>query len=366
MFGKKSKAVVAGLSLVMALAPAVPAFAADTTTAPEVEKVLELNQGSTVKATFEFDAEGTQLSYTDKNGKTVQTEKDVPTLTIANVTIDNTATGDGKLDKNGSMSASFDHAGYYAWYVTEKSNTYTGDGVMTYDPDTVYTVIATVQNTDDGLATPVYTIIKGRQETVSASKKEGTAKFTNQYTENTDDKDNAGSELVVKKETTGTQADKSKKFTFTVQFTEPKVNNTTKDTDTTNDWDVSKISTEAVGKVTDIKNEGNGKFTFTAANAEGVKFSNVMIGTTYTVTETEAGKDGYTTTTAYVAGSNEVAEGETAYVAEKAENKATVTNNKEGEVITGVIMNNAPFIVMIGVAAAGVAAYGAAKRKLEK
>ena len=44
----------------------------------------------------------------------------------------------------------------------------------------------------------------------------------------------------------------------------------------------------------------------------------------------------------------------------------TVVNKKENTVVTGVIMNNAPFIVMIGVAAAGVAAYGAAKRKLEK
>ena len=93
-----------------------------------------------------------------------------------------------------------------------------------------------------------------------------------------------------------------------------------------------------------------------AADAGAVTFDNVVVGTTYKVTETESGQAGYTTT------------GEVKNDTVLAETGAnvTVTNAKNDTVVTGLIVNNAPFIVMIGVAAAGVAAYGTAKRKLEK
>ena len=365
MFGKKKAgAIAAGLSLVMALSP-VAALADETpapttTTTPQVEKVLQLNNGSTVKATFEFEAKGTQLSYTDKDGKTVQTEKDVPTLTIDDVTIDNTPTGDGKLDKNGSMSASFGHAGYYAWYVTEKSNTYTGDGVMTYDPDTVYTVIATVSNPDttkgqSGLQV-VYTIKKGKVTSAdNLGAKEGTAKFTNKYTEKTNDKGN-NKPLTITKTVTGAQGDQTKDFNFTVEFSTPEgfVNNT--------DWKLGDITAKKGD--TDLTNE-NGKFTFTAKSADEVTFDNIMAGVTYTVTETEANTEGYTTSYEGAANGVATSTNENNLVGEKA-NNLTVRNDKQGSVVTGVIVNNAPFIVMIGAAAAGVVAYGSAKRKLEK
>ena len=47
-------------------------------------------------------------------------------------------------------------------------------------------------------------------------------------------------------------------------------------------------------------------------------------------------------------------------------NTGTMTNTHSDITPTGLVINNAPFIVMIGAAAAGVVAYGSAKRKLEK
>ena len=93
---------------------------------------------------------------------------------------------------------------------------------------------------------------------------------------------------------------------------------------------------------------------FKAADSKGVTFDGVLVGTTYTVDE-ETPSD-YSAT----------GEVEQAAVLSEDGAEVTVTNTKSATVVTGVIMNNAPFIVMIGAAAAGVVAYGSAKRKLEK
>lgn len=47
-------------------------------------------------------------------------------------------------------------------------------------------------------------------------------------------------------------------------------------------------------------------------------------------------------------------------------NTGTMTNTHNDVTPTGLIMNNAPFIALGAVAVAGVVAYGAAKRKLER
>ncbi|MEE1274855.1 MAG: FctA domain-containing protein [Olegusella sp.] len=350
-FGKKSVgAVAAGLSLVMALSP-VAAFGAtaEYTVNNGVTKKLETNAGSTVSEQFAFTATPVQLNQNAANATAT-----VATTEYGNATITTTALSAASDETEttatyGIVLPTLPHAGVYAWKVAETAGSTTG---MVYDTET-YTLIATVSNADDTHTTEWVSDVKlvkdGTTSTTNdASKKVTTATFTNTYTEKTNDGENKP--LVVTKTVTGAQGDKTKLFDFTVNFTAP--------SNVPDGWTVKSITATAKPgtTVSNLTQNDDGSWTFKAADAGSVTFDNVVVGTTYKVTETESGQAGYTTT------------GEVKNDTVLAETGAnvTVTNAKNDTVVTGLIVNNAPFIVMIGVAAAGVAAYGTAKRKLEK
>ncbi len=347
-FGKKSiGAITAGLSLVMALAPVTPALAdsqqANTDTG--VTKVLKVNPGSSVNATFKYTATPTVLNANDAANKTVE---HTVAATIADITLN--ANGAEATDTAAISYGQFPHAGVYAWVVSETADTYTGAGDMQYDPQT-YTLVAVVNNGANGPEVAESYLIKGTA-TETSGEKVGTATFTNKYTEESNDGQNKP--LVISKSVTGQQGDKTKLFTFTVTFTAPEVLPAGQDATS-----VVKAITATAKEgttVSDLTQNADGSWTFKAADAGSVTFDNVLVGTTYEVTEAEANQAGYTTT-------GQVTEDKVL-----TENGAseTVVNTKESTVVTGVLMNNAPFVVTLAVAAAGVVAYGAAKRKLEK
>ena len=365
MFGKKKAgAIAAGLSLVMALSPVAaladetPA-AADTTPEIKVVKTVDLNNGSTLKANFKFTASATQLFAGTKDA-TVATEGEGtwPSITAAETGEQTWTTSDNDNDavfRNLPTKAQFPHAGVYAWTVTEATDTYTpGEGEqLDYNTgtNTTYTMVAIVSNDSDAVTwgfyagTPTLEQVKGEKLTE--------ADFENKYSEKTNSGENKP--LVVTKKVEGSQGDTTKYFKFTVHFTAPTI--------VPDDWTVANISVSGAkdkdgNAVTDAKVDASGDITFYAKDADSVTFDNVVVGTTYTVDEDDYSKDGYATT-------GEVTAAQNKYVDEKGETE-TVHNKKNGSVVTGVIVNNAPFIVMIGAAAAGVVAYGSAKRKLEK
>lgn len=365
-FGKmKAGAVAAGLSLAMALSP-VAAFAAPMITPTNegtkvtdgVTKTLQLNPGSTVDETFTFTATPVQLNATATDGTATEPTKHgtetFPAATINDIKIegDGSSTAkDANTGKSDIIFGTFPHAGVYAWTIEETTPDTKTDG-MQYSTEK-YTLIATVSNADDTHTTEWVSDVKlvkyGTTSTTNdASKKVTTATFTNTYTEKTNDGENKP--LVVTKTVTGAQGDKTKLFDFTVNFTAP--------SNVPDGWTVKSITATAKPSTTvsNLTQNDDGSWTFKAADAGSVTFDNVVVGTTYKVTETESGQAGYTTT------------GEVKNDTVLAETGAnvTVTNAKNDTVVTGLIVNNAPFIVMIGVAAAGVAAYGTAKRKLEK
>ncbi len=362
-FGKKSiGAITAGLSLVMALSP-VAAFAADgdgttTTTTADittgVTKVLQVNPGSNVSATFKYTATPTVLNANDAAKKT-ETMADTFVPTIHDIEL--SANGAEATGTAAITYPTFDHAGTYAWIVKETADTYKGAGAMQYDPET-YTLVAVVENGTNGPTVAESYLIKGTATTTSGEKV-GTATFTNKYTEKTNDEGN--SPLVVKKTVDGAQGDKTKQFTFTVTFTAPDVLPVNADgaqqtkADVLNAISATPTDATFTNEAQVAADATSRSFTFTAANAQSVTFDNVLVGTTYKVEETESGQAGYTTT----------GEVKTATVLSETGASVTVNNNKEGSPVTGVIVNNAPFIVMAGAAVAGVVAYGAAKRKLE-
>lgn len=164
----------------------------------------------------------------------------------------------------------------------------------------------------------------------------------NQYTKN-------DASLTIEKATTGAYADKTKKFDFEITFTKSPMSD----------------QTEFIGNIGEqlvTCTAGQAK-KFQLADKEQLVFQNLPVGTTYFVKE--LGADGYTpkvtvvenqTTTVTDKTAQEAdaldtlkQDGTTNLVGEK-ENKVTFTNTYKDIAITGVVMNNLPFILLVAVA----------------
>ena len=355
MFGKKKAgAIAAGLSLVMALSPvaAIADEAAAVDTGIDVTKNLMLNDGSTVATSFNFSVTKTQLTV-QGDEKTAPTSE-VPDLTIADIAYTTNGESAGTNTKTSDIKVgAYPHAGIYAWTITETTGSEAG---MQYNTDAkTYTLIANVVNGDNGL-TAAYSVVDGTLTTVPSKQgdatKVDTATFTNKYTESANGE---GTDLTITKTVAGNQGDKTKDFSFTVTFTPPEVlpPNTTAE---------QYLAAITVNGETD-KVSSNGVATFTLKDGQTATFGNIIAGTKYAVEETAVA--GYTPSWSATANGVTVTDKSGILIGEKA-NSGTMTNKHEDVTPTGVIMNNAPFVVTLAVAAAGVVAYGSAKRKLEK
>lgn len=354
-------ALASAIALVAALFGGVSTALAATATVPQVQKQLELNPGSTVSATFTYSITPKALSTGTGNEKTYT---DGPAAAIADITLtdaSNTAnnTGKGAITFGGKSDASaFAHAGVYAWTIKENATQNTGVGTF-QDDDKVYTLIATVVNGDNGLEFSSFVIAKGDVNSTANTDKAGAIEFDNKYTENTTEN---SADLTITKAVAGKQGDKSKQFEFTVTFTAPSVLPEGKTAE-----DVLNAITANANGATDIQfadaANGTRTVTFKAADAQSVTFSNVLVGTTYSVQE--AAVDGYKQSWSATANGAESTTQANLLIGENA-NNGTMTNTHEDVTPTGLVINNLPFIMLGCVAVAGVVAYGAAKRKLEK
>lgn len=394
-FGKKSiGAITAGLSLAMTLTGIAPtmALAADPTpaTIPSVQKTLKVNDGSTVTATFKYDIKAIALEtgVVNSDGTKEMTYTDGPTASVADITLtaenaEKQGTGAISFTKdNKSGIDAFDHAGVYAWTIKEvtegQDEPKATDGKGTFQNDEqTYTLMVSVANKSDnsGLYFESVAIYKGTATKTNNVKDDGTPvdektdklSFENKYTEDTDENnsDKNPSNLTITKTVTGGQGDQSKDFHFTVKFTAPDIlpEQYKNDDGTYNKTQYLTDIAEANGA--SDEDAAQGQVTFTLRHNGSKTFTGLVAGTTYTVIETEAGKDGYSTSYEGKANGVETKTNSGNLVGEKA-NDLTVTNDKTSTPITGVIVNNAPFVITIAVAAAGAVAYGAAKRKLEK
>ena len=350
---KSSKFAALALSAALALGIATPAFAAGTTELPTVNKTLEVNNGSSVTATFKYEA--TFLPSVAISGSNapagLTTEASGPSLSIAEIPL----TAENKaVDGTGALTfGNFEHAGFYAYKITETADTYTGIGEMQYD-DTVYTLL--VSHDNDGNNT--YYIYEGdlsKGIDVSKEKADG-LDFTNKYTETTHEQDTP-TDLVITKKVAGAQGDKTKKFSFTVTFDASKLTVfPLKDDGTPMSADEVLAAITAEGVTIE-----NGVAKFELADGESVTFSTIVAGVTYSIDEEQ--ETGYTKSYEAVANGTESSEQSNLLIGEKA-NTGTMTNTFQDITITGLFLNNAPFILMGAVAVAGVVLYGAAKRKL--
>lgn len=172
----------------------------------------------------------------------------------------------------------------------------------------------------------------------------------------------AGS-LEVTKEVTGNLGDKKKEFKATVTFTAPD-DETVKSTISYVD-DGEKTIEPGAWKKNDKTGKVEASVEITVKHDEVITFNNIPYGVTYIVKE-----DDYTKT---AEGAKDYDKAEYTYsdeegkVIDSAKDTVKITNNKgNDEIDTGVILDNAPYMLMLAVVAAGAMTLVIKKRREEE
>ena len=245
----------------------------------------------------------------------------------------------------------YDLAGVYSYTITENNTNKAG---VTYLADTLYlnVTVATDLTTDtNNLYIAGIAVHKTTEDGIKIDE------FENKY--------DAGT-LTVSKNVEGNLGDRTKYFTFTVEFEAGNGQDTVKDvvngtittTKPTFDSDEAKAAEVEKGYVelTDILpadwSEGKVSRTFTLKHGQEVSFANIPSGVTYKVTET-AFSD-YETTINNKASTDLIATDTIS--AEKADAEAKYINTKEDTPDTGIELETLPFVLLMGIALVGVMA----------
>lgn len=301
-------------------------------------------------------AEGLEVPTETFSFTAAAVTKDAPDVTIDSISYssaDNkgTLSTDGiyTLDKNAAITfGTFPHAGTYEYTVTETDSK--ADGI-TYD-STSYTMIVYVANGSDGkLAVQSITVEAedGKQEELT---------FTNTYRKN-------GS-LTISKKTEGTLADKTKDFAFTIEFFKSGTES-----------DSVASYTGEIGSEDVACNIGE-KTTFYLHDNESLVFDNLPVGTRYVVTEVAAA-DGYTPSVSVVENGVETVSNRTtaeenalstadtgSNLVGESENSVEYTNTYEDVPVTGLVLKNLPYLLLIVLPALALILPVAAKSRMKK
>lgn len=251
-------------------------------------------------------------------------------------------------DQKLSFEGNWQHAGEYVYKVTEKQDPANKVENVTYD-SSEYTLRVYVVNKNDNLEVEKITAEKAGTKTAKIL-------FTNTYAKN-------DAILTIEKNTTGKYADKTKEFKFEITFTKSPMSDQTSFTGT-------------IGAQSDTYIAGTPK-EFSLADREQLVFHNLPVGTTYVVKEL-AEPDGYTPsvtvkenqtntvtnkTVQETEALNTLKENGKNNLVEENENKVTFTNTYKDVAVTGIVMNNLPFILLVAVAIVAFVSLAVIKRR---
>lgn len=348
-----AKKLTAGaLALSMMFAMATPAFAvSEAVPAPHITKKYTATNASTSSPaeTFTFTAVATDVKNAGvkADGTTPITKDDAPTLTIESATYGlNGATADGATqDLEITKDKAFPNVGIYYYTVTE---TPSGNAGVTTHAGAMLLKVAVVY---EGTALKEkYFFYNGMDSNGEGTGTKGAA-IENTYS--------AGS-LAVTKNVTGNLGDKNKKFDVTVTFTAPA--GKTVAGDISYHLEGGETKTIASG---DWKNDV-AEVEIAVADGDTVTFTNIPYGVTYTVVE-----DDYTKTAEgakdYDEAKYEYSDTNPIKAIDSANDTVIITNNKsDSDIDTGVILDNAPYILMLTVVAAGAMTLVIKKRREEE
>lgn len=339
---KKILALALALLLVMGMTGALAVTSTNTKMEDvPTDKLLDASATTnTVTITKQYALAGTNASNPSDTLKFTVTGQAVteatqgttcPDITIEDVTV-----------AEGAASASvivklprYERVGVYTYTIREQDTNVAG--VTYYDKD--ITLVVTVVGVGSGESYALKAVPAVHCETTG----DKTDSFTNKY--------DAGS-LSVKKIVTGNLGDHEKVFNFTVTFTATAGDKVNAPITWTDD---GTAKTVAPGDWT--KAEGAESYTATAditlKHDETIQFDNIPAGTQYSIVETEANQDGYTTTSTRESGA----------IATAATAAAEFTNHKERNVDTGVTLDSLPYILLLAAVAAGAALLMARRRR---
>ena len=302
-------------------------------------------------------AEGLDVPDAEFSFEAAAVTADAPAVTINSIfysSADDKGTlsteGIYTLNKDAQMTfGTFPHAGTYEYTVTETAGN--ADGI-TYD-NTSYTMTVYVANDSTGnLAVQNITVEadNGKQDDLS---------FTNTYRKN-------GS-LTITKNTEGNLADKTKDFAFTITFIPSGT-----ESDNVTSY-IGKIGSE------DVTCNIGEETTFYLHDGESLVFDELPVGTRYVVTE-EAAADGYTPSVSVIEnGAQTVADNTTAEASALStanvgssnlvgedENKVEFTNTHGDVPVTGLVLKNLPFLLLIVLPTLALILPMAAKARMKK
>lgn len=257
----------------------------------------------------------------------------------------NTTEGNKMENKDGQIvftPTDATNPGVYTYKVTETKTT---DDNIKYD-ESVYNVTVRVVNADS--TNPGKLVVD--QIVVEKDGKKTDLSFNNHYKEETTGK------FVLKKIITGNDANAKDTFTFDVTFKAPENVDTKNVTGTKSDKDKTSYNFNL-----------NGTTKVTLKGGEKITIPELPAGTTYTITETA---NNYTTSYVKVQNNAESkADGKTVndgVIYDNGESKVTYTNSKDSSPLTGVIINNMPYIVLLGSSVLAISVLAAAKKHSAK
>lgn len=230
----------------------------------------------------------------------------------------------------------FTTPGVYKFSLTEVSSDANNPayllGITDENPYSVYVFVQDVEGS--GIIATGAELVKGTEATNDTSKKADS--ITNYYM--TTPTGVTPNSVTVDKTVTGTMGDKSNPFQFTVTIVAEgnRTFSATKGREPIN-----------VEKSEDAENTYT--VTTTLANGQNFVINGLLNGDKYTVNEVKANLDGYTTT---VAGDVTTNNTQVTFDAAAADT-VHYTNNRDAVSPTGIVMNVAPYVLLVVVAAAG-------------
>lgn len=279
-------------------------------------------------------------------------------MSVADVTdgaIDGTAvTGTKYAQKDATVDftgVSFSKPGIYRYEL--KEDTVTAPGITRKSNETLYLDVFVTDN-NGALAVSSYVLhtdsgkptAQSEEETDTADKVKG---FVNEYTTQ---------ELTFEKQIAGNQGDKTKYFEFTLELENENLKGSTIAVDIS-----GATSSDNTGKTSITLDATTGKAseTYKLTHGDKVVVKGLPEGTKYTV------KDAYEDYTATATGGT-ISDDPTAKTASISDTIASAavdlvfTNTKNGTIPTGVILDSAPFILVIALAAAALVITAVRKR----
>lgn len=361
----KLKKLFAGIVAVAMMATmAIPGFAAGAVKKNETVDVTENKVEITVKyegAGFGSDKIKLTLDsaapYAIKNSSKTLADVAGKTISVSSTETTVNETTGGTTATLTVTLPSYDNVGTYFYKLKQAEGKTAG---MTYDTEQLYLMVNVVNEKED-LSTNKFeykvALFKGTDPTTYTTETAlGDAKIeclTNKYT---------NGQFTVKKEVKGNMADRNETFNFRVTF-----ENTTTDKDTIPAMKVDGKVFGTDGIETLTWNNNKASYDFTLKHGVTATFSNIPAGMKITVTERNSDNTAdvahNTSNGEYTATYDDVAKTGVTISKEVASGAAVITNTSNVHPNTGVILDNAPYIALLTIVAAGAVVMIIKKRR---